>query len=99
MVEKPDLGEVMSLYSILGRCILTPDIFNILKKTPPGIGGEIQLTDAMKQIAHLNGMIVVDFEGKRYDMGNKLDIMKASVEIALNHPEIGSDFKNYLKQL
>jgi UTP--glucose-1-phosphate uridylyltransferase len=99
MVEKPGLSEVMSLYSILGRCILTPDIFDVLEATPPGVGGEVQLTDAMKQLARSNGMIMVDFDGKRYDMGNKLEIIKASVEIALNHPEIGSDFKNYLKQL
>ncbi len=99
MVEKPTLDKIMSLYSILGRCILTPDIFDILEDTPPGVGGEIQLTDAMKYIARQKGMIMVDFEGKRYDMGNKLEIMKASVEIALTHPEIGNEFKNYLKDL
>ena len=99
MIEKPTLDKVMSLYSILGRCILTPDIFDALESTSPGIGGEIQLTDAMKQIARQKGMIMVDFEGKRYDMGNKLEIMKASVEIALTHPEIGNEFKNYLKNL
>lgn len=99
MIEKPTLDKVMSLYSILGRCILTPDIFDILETIPPGVGGEVQLTDAMRHIARQKGMIMVDFEGKRYDMGNKLEIMKASVEIALTHSEIGNDFRNYLKQL
>ncbi len=97
MVEKPSPSEVMSLYSILGRCILTPDIFDILDKTKPGAGGEIQLTDAMKVLANTVGMVAVDFTGTRYDMGNKLGIMKACVEVALEHKEIGSEFKNYLE--
>lgn len=97
MIEKPTKDKIMSLYSILGRCILTPDIFDILSKTPPGYGGEIQLTDAMKVIARQDGITVVDFEGKRYDIGSKLGIMQACVEMALIHPEIGEDFKNYLK--
>lgn len=99
MIEKPSPNRIMSLYSILGRCVLTPEIFDILDKTLPGHGGEIQLTDAMKVLARRDSIIAVDFEGKRYDIGNKLGIMQASVEIALNHPEIGSDFKNYLKDL
>ena len=99
MIEKPTPDKVMSLYSILGRCILTPDIFDILDKTTPGAGGEIQLTDAIKVLAQTVGTVAVDFTGKRYDMGNKLGIMMASVEVALKHKEIGSDFKNYLKNL
>lgn len=99
MIEKPSPDKVMSLYSILGRCILTPDIFDILDKTKPGAGGEIQLTDAIKVLAQTVGTIAVDFTGKRYDMGNKLGIMMASVEVALNHKEIGEDFKSYLKNL
>ncbi len=99
MIEKPSKDKIMSLYSILGRCILTPDIFDILSKTLPGHGGEIQLTDAMKVLAQRDGIIVVDFDGKRYDIGNKLGIMQANVEIALNHTEIGKDFKTYLKEL
>lgn len=99
MVEKPTKDKIMSLYSIMGRCILTPDIFDILDKTEPGAGGEIQLTDAMKVQARSKGMIAVDFSGKRYDIGNKLGTMQASVEIALNHPEIGKEFKEYLKDL
>ena len=97
MIEKPKPGEELSLYSILGRCILPPEIFDILDKTPPGAGGEIQLTDAMRTLARRDGMTAVDFTGTRYDMGNKLGIMQASV--ALNHPEIGKEFRAYLKEL
>ncbi len=99
MVEKPQPGQEFSLYSILGRCVLPPEIFDILDKTPPGAGGEIQLTDAMRTLARRDGMTAVDFTGTRYDMGNKLGIMQASVEVALNHPEIGKDFRAYLKEL
>lgn len=99
MIEKPTPDKIMSLYSILGRCVLTPDIFDIIDNTPPGAGGEIQLTDAMCTMARQSGMIAVDFTGTRYDMGNKLGIMQASCEVALNHPEIGADFRRYLKDL
>lgn len=99
MVEKPSPDKIMSLYSILGRCVLTPDIFEILDNTEPGAGGEIQLTDAMRTLARRDGMIAVNFTGTRYDMGNKLGIMKAQVEVALQHPEIGQDFRAYLKKL
>ena len=75
------------------------EIFDILDNTPPGAGGEIQLTDAMATLARRDGMTAVDFTGKRYDMGNKLGIMQAGVEVALNHPEIGEDFRAYLKEL
>ena len=99
MVEKPQPGQEFSLYSILGRCVLPPEIFDILDNTPPGAGGEIQLTDAMATLARRDGMTAVDFTGTRYDMGNKLGIMQASVEVALRHPEIGEDFRAYLKEL
>lgn len=99
MIEKPKPGEELSLYSILGRCVLPPEIFDILDKTPPGAGGEIQLTDAMRTLARRDVMTAVDFTGTRYDMGNKLGIMQASVEVALNHPEIGKEFRAYLKGL
>ena len=100
MIEKPqNESEVLSLYSILGRCILTPDIFDILDNTKPGAGGEIQLTDAMRELTRLKGMMGVEYTGTRYDMGNKLGIMKACVEQALVHPEIGIGFKEYLLNL
>lgn len=99
MIEKPSPDKIMSLYSILGRCVLPPDIFTILDHTEPGAGGEIQLTDAMRTLARRDGMVAVNFTGKRYDMGNKLGIMKAQVEVALQHPEIGKEFRAYLKEL
>ncbi len=100
MVEKPKTPEaVLSLYSILGRCVLTPDIFDILDETLPGAGGEIQLTDAMRTLARSTGMTGVDFTGKRYDMGDKLGILQATVEIALKHPQLGEPFAAYLKEI
>ena len=97
MVEKPAPDQVLSLYSVLGRCVLPPEIFDILAQTPPGAGGEIQLTDAMRTLAQSTGMVAVDFTGTRYDMGNKLGILQATVEIALRHPQVGEDFREYLK--
>lgn len=97
MIEKPDKDSVLSLYSILGRCVLPPEIFDILDETPPGVGGEIQLTDAMKQLAVSKGMTAVEYSGKRYDIGNKFGILQACVEIALEHPEVKEDFRGYLK--
>lgn len=100
MVEKPKTKEeVLSLFSILGRCVLTPDIFDILDNTAPGAGGEIQLTDAMRTLAQTKGMTGVDFTGKRYDMGDKLGILEATVEIALANPVLGESFRKYLKEL
>lgn len=99
MIEKPSAGKEFSLYSILGRCLLTKDIYPILERTKPGAGNEIQLIDAMAEIAREDGIIGVDFTGKRYDMGNKLGIMQAAVETALKHPEIGENFKAYLAEI
>ncbi len=98
MIEKPAKGQEFSLYSILGRCLLTADIYPILENTKPGAGGEIQLTDAMAVMAREGKMNGVDFIGKRYDMGNKLGMMMANVEQAVQHEEIGEDFKAYLKE-
>lgn len=100
MVEKPKTKEeVLSLYSILGRCVLTPDIFDILENTAPGAGGEIQLTDAMRTLAQTVGMTGVDFTGTRYDMGDKLGILKATVEVALADKVLGDPFREYLKSI
>lgn len=99
MVEKPAYGSHMSLFAILGRCLLTPDIFDILKKQPPGAGGEIQLTDAIKTIANTAGCIGVDFVGDRYDIGNKFGVLRAQIEIGLKHPEVASELRNYLRSL
>ena len=99
MIEKPAPGEEFSLFSILGRCVLSPEIFDVLETIPYGAGGELQLTDAMKILAKRDGYAGVDFTGTRYDMGDKLGILKASVEVGLSHPEIGSDFKEYIKEI
>lgn len=100
MKEKPQTPEeVLSLYSILDRCVLPPEIFEILERTAPGAGGEIQLTDAMREIAITKGMTAVEFEGKRYDMGNKFGILQAQIEVGLNHPEIAPLLKDYIKNL
>ncbi len=99
MVEKPKPSEVFSHYSILGRCVLSAGVFDLLEKTPPGAGGEIQLTDAMKALARRDGMIGVDFTGIRYDMGNKLGILQANCEVALSRPDLREAFTVYLKKL
>lgn len=99
MIEKPTPEQIMSLYAILGRCILTPEIFTILENIPKGAGGELQLTDAMAEFARTNNMHAVEFSGKRYDMGSKLGFLIANIEQGLNHDEISDDLKDYLKQL
>lgn len=99
MIEKPAADQIFSHFSILGRCVLPPNIFDILENLPTGANGEYQLTDAMKQLAVSEGMLGVDFTGVRYDMGNKLGILKAVVEVGMKHREIGNEFKKYLKEI
>ncbi len=100
MIEKPTSPEqIFSNWSILGRCVLPAEIFDILENTSPGAGNEIQLTDAMATLARKEGMMAVDYIGTRYDMGNKLGIMKAQIEVALKHPELADEFREYLKQI
>lgn len=99
MIEKPTPEQVITRLSILGRVLLTPDIFDILESTKPGAGNEIQLTDAMRDLARSKGMTAVDFEGKRYDMGSKLGFLFANVETALRDPDLGPEFREYLKEL
>ena len=98
MIEKPSPDNIMSLYSILGRVVLPAEIFEILEKTPAGAGNEIQLTDAMKTLSVTKGMTGVDFSGTRYDMGNMMGFMQAVVETASKHPDIGSEFVEYIKE-
>lgn len=98
MIEKPKKEEIISHFSVLGRIVLTPDVFDYLDKTPYAENGELQLTDTMKLMANDGKMMAIDFEGIRYDMGNKLGVMQAQVETALKHPEIGEDFRAYLKE-
>ncbi len=96
MIEKPKPEQVYSNLSILGRVLMTPDVFEILERTEPGAGGEIQLTDAMAEMARNVGMTAVDFEGERFDFGSKLGFLTANVKEGIKHPEIGEDFKRFL---
>lgn len=99
MIEKPRARELaFSNYSILGRVLLTPDIFDILDATPPGAGGEIQLTDAMATLSRTKGMTALDFEGQRFDLGSKLGFLSANVFRAAEDPELGEEFKAFLRQ-
>ena len=99
MIEKPAIGNKFSNFSVLGRCVLTPEIFDILRNTTLGVGNELQLTDAMKTLARSDGMIGVDFHATRYDMGNKFGMIKANIEVALSHREIGEQTREYIKEL
>ncbi len=98
MIEKPKPDEVYTNLSILGRVLMTPEIFDILEVTPPGAGGEIQLTDAMGILARRSGMTAVDFEGTRFDLGAKLGFLKANVTAAVNHSEVGEEFREFLRE-
>ena len=100
IIEKPTPDQILSCYSILGRVVMPPEIFGIIEQTPVDKkSGEVYFTDSMVTLAKQSGLTAVDFVGTRYDMGNKLGIMKANCEVALTHPEIGADFKAYLKEL
>ena len=97
LVEKPSIEEAPSNTAILGRYIVTPKIFDILDNTKPGKGNEIQLTDALKTLISQEAMYAYNFEGKRYDVGDKLGFLEATVEYALRKPEIRDDFIKYLR--
>ena len=85
--------------AVLGRYIISPEIFSILGETKPGKGGEIQLTDALKVLAQREAVYAYDFKGKRYDLGDKLGFLQATVEFALRREDLGADFKSYLQDL
>ena len=100
MIEKPKTdADIFSLFSILGRCVLPAEIFDILENTPKGAGNELQLTDAMKTLARTKGMVGVDFTGTRYDMGNKFGILKANIDVGLAHPETRDELAAYIKEI
>ncbi len=99
MVEKPKAEEAPSNLAIIGRYVLTPDIFECVQSIEPGSGGEIQLTDAMKYMLRSRPIYGLKFEGKRYDAGDKAGFLKATVEFALNRPDLGPSFRAYLKTL
>ena len=99
MVEKPAREEAPSRMAVLGRYIIKPQIFDILAQTKPGKGGEIQLTDALKVLARQDAVYAYDFIGQRYDVGDKLGFLKATVEVALRREDLGADFKAYLQEI
>jgi UTP--glucose-1-phosphate uridylyltransferase len=99
MVEKPDPTQSPSDLAIAGRYVLTPDIFPVLEETKPGNKGEIQLTDAMRILNRQRAFYACQFEGRRYDVGNKLDYVQATLEYALRDPALTSPLKRYLKSL
>lgn len=99
LVEKPKQEEAPSTLAIIGRYVLPPEIFDALRETQPGAGGEVQLTDAMKALCHsgtpVHGVV---FRGRRYDTGDRLDYVKAVVQFAVRHPDIGDDFRAWLRE-
>lgn len=99
MIEKPAPDQIFSNYAILGRCVLPAKIFDILENTPYGRNNELQLTDAMKTLALQENIIGVEFTGTRYDMGNKLGVLKANIEVGLNDPAINNELTDYIKRL
>nr|WP_301961899.1 UTP--glucose-1-phosphate uridylyltransferase GalU [uncultured Phascolarctobacterium sp.] len=99
MVEKPSVEEAPSRLAVLGRYIINPEIFPILETTSPGRGNEIQLTDALKELAKLQKMYAYNFEGRRYDVGDKQGFLEATVEMALKRPDLQEKFLAYLQAL
>ena len=99
LVEKPSAEDAPSNLAIIGRYILPPDIFDALDRTAPGRGGEIQLTDAIRNLIKTAPVYAYRFEGKRYDAGDKLGFLKATVEFALERSDLGGPFREYLKTL
>lgn len=99
MIEKPSIEEAPSRFAALGRYVITPEVFKILEQTKPGKGGKIQLTDALRVMAKNGNVYAYNFKGKRYDTGNKLGYLKATVEFALRRDDIGPEFRQYLKSL
>jgi UTP--glucose-1-phosphate uridylyltransferase len=99
LVEKPRPGKAPSNLAVTGRYVLPAEVFDCLERTPPGSGGEIQLTDGLRLLAQDHGLCALEFEGKSYDAGDKLGFLKATVEIGLQNSEFGEDFRAYLRGL
>lgn len=99
VVEKPEPAKAPSNLALPGRYVFTAEIFEILKTTKPGRLGEIQLSDAMDTLAKKSGMMATIIEARRFDAGDKLGFLKANVELAMEHPELGAPFRAYLEQL
>jgi UTP--glucose-1-phosphate uridylyltransferase len=99
MVEKPAPGTTDSDLAIIGRYILMPEIFDILGSTTPGHGGEIQLTDALLALSKKRDMFAYEFEGTRYDAGDKFGYLQAILAYALRHDELGEPFRKHLQEI
>ena len=99
MIEKPKAGEEFSNLSILGRVLLTPEIFDIIDDLEPGAGGEYQLTDAIKKIARWDGVYALEFEGDRYDLGSKSGFLMANIVKGLEHPETKDEMREFILEL
>ncbi len=99
IVEKPSPDQAPSRMGVAGRYILTPGIFNEIRNQPTGVGGEIQLTDAIARLMTREAVYAFQYEGKRYDCGSKEGFLEATVELALQHPQVGESFRQYLKGL
>ncbi len=99
LVEKPKVEDAPSDVAILGRYVVTPEIFDVLENTTPGAGNEIQLTDALKTLLNTQNMYAYNFKGKRYDVGDKLGFLSATVEMALKRDDIKNEFGKYLKEI
>jgi UTP--glucose-1-phosphate uridylyltransferase len=99
IVEKPQPKDAPSTLGVIGRYVFNPEIFDCLEKIKPGKGGEIQLTDAIQMLLGQQSIFAFEFEGKRYDCGDKLGFMKANIEFSKRHPEIGKEFIKFLKSI
>jgi UTP--glucose-1-phosphate uridylyltransferase len=99
LVEKPSIDEAPSNLGIIGRYVLIPEIFDCIKHVKPGVGGEIQLTDALRILKDEQPMYAYEFRGRRYDIGTKLDWLKSSIEVALANEGLGRELKKYLEKL
>lgn len=98
IIEKPKTQDAPSLFGVVGRYLLTPEIFTMLQHCPPGKGGEIQLTDAISLLLETQPIYATEFDGKRYDCGSKLGYLQATVAFGLKHHEVGRDFQIFLEQ-
>jgi UTP--glucose-1-phosphate uridylyltransferase len=99
IVEKPAVEEAPSNLAAIGRYVLTPEIFDALRETPPDKGGEVQLTDAINLLAQQQTVYAYVFEGVRYDIGKKLDYLRATVELAIDRDDLGPEFRGFLADL
>ncbi|MGB9867755.1 MAG: UTP--glucose-1-phosphate uridylyltransferase GalU [Bacillota bacterium] len=99
LVEKPSPSAAPSRLAVMGRYVLTPEIFKILEHTPPGHNGEIQLTDALREYLKVGTIVACELDAERFDVGDKLGLIKATVELALRRPELAEPLRNYLKEL